>query len=141
MLVSQVLSAKGVKVLTASPDQTLEAIASILWSRRIGALVVTEDEAVVGIVSERDLVRAVAEEGEAGLSRKVREAMTRDVVLATPSDSVDDMLSRMTDRRIRHLPVCEQRRLIGIVSIGDLVKAKIEETEAEAQNLRAYIAS
>jgi CBS domain-containing protein len=141
MLVSQVLAAKGAKVLIASPEQTLEAVASILWSRKIGALVVTENDDVVGIVSERDLVRAVAEEGEGGLNRKVRDAMTRDVVLAAPSDSVEEMLSRMTDRRIRHLPVCEHHRLIGIVSIGDLVKVKIEETEAEAQHLRAYIAS
>ena len=141
MLVSQVLAAKGGEVFTATGEQTLEAIAAILWSRRIGALVVMEGDRVIGIVSERDLVRTVAERGPGGLTRAVHEVMTRDVILAAPSDSVDHVLAQMTDRRIRHLPVCHEHRLVGMVSIGDMVKIRIDETQAEAEHLRAYIAS
>ena len=110
--------------------------------RRVGAIVVVDgDRDVVGIVSERDIVRIVAEQGASGLARPVADCMTRDVIFAKPSELVDAILGRMTDRRMRHLPVCSDSRLVGIVSIGDLVKAKIAETEAEAEGLRAYIAA
>jgi CBS domain-containing protein len=102
-------------------------------------VVVEGDREVIGIVSERDIVRVVAEYGEAGLGRPVSACMTRDVIFAQPSETVDSLLERMTDRRIRHLPVCVNHRLVGIVSIGDLVKTKIAETVAEAEGLRAYI--
>jgi CBS domain-containing protein len=142
MLVSQVLAAKGGKVFTASPAESVESVATKLWSRRVGSLIVMDAEGeVVGIVSERDLVRVIAEGGGGDLARPVADFMSRDVVVASPGDTVDAMLSRMTDRRIRHLPVCKDHRLIGIISIGDLVKSKIAETEAEAEHLRAYIAS
>ncbi len=142
MLVSQVLVAKGDKVFTASPADSVEAVAIKLFSRRVGALIVTDaDGDVVGIVSERDVVRAVAEAGGSDLGRPVTDFMTRDVIVASPGDTIDFILARMTDRRVRHLPVCEDHRLVGIVSIGDLVKAKIAETEAEAEGLRAYIAA
>jgi CBS domain-containing protein len=95
---------------------------------------------VVGIVSERDLVRAIAEAGAGALERPVSTCMTRDVVFAEPTEAVDALMARMTDRRFRHLPVCRNKALVGIVSIGDLVKAKIAETEAEAEGLKAYIA-
>jgi CBS domain-containing protein len=140
MLVSQVLRAKGDMVFTASPGDTVGTVAALLHSRRVGAMVVTEgDRDVVGIVSERDIVRIVAEQGGAGLDRPVSSCMTRDVIFAAPTEHIDEILERMTDRRIRHLPVCVDRRLVGIISIGDLVKAKIAETEAEAEGLRAYI--
>lgn len=141
MLVAQVLAAKGDAVFTISPAETLEAVASLLFARRVGSLVVMADGEVSGIVSERDVVRLIAQEGEPALHRPVSAFMSRDVVFAAPSESVDDLLSRMTDRRIRHLPVCQDRQLLGIVSIGDLVKSKIAETVAEAEHLRAYIAS
>ncbi|MDE2356451.1 MAG: CBS domain-containing protein [Alphaproteobacteria bacterium] len=141
MLVSQVLAAKGDAVFTIPPNATLEAAASLLFSRGVGSLVVLEEGRVVGILSERDVVRAAATEGAGALAREVRAFMTGDVVYARPSETVDDLLSRMTDRRIRHLPVCVEGRIQGLVSIGDLVKSKIAEAEAEAQNLRAYIAS
>ena len=142
MLVSQVLKAKGDLVFTASPRDSVDAVAAMLNTRRVGAIVVVDgDRDVVGIVSERDIVRIVAEHGAAGLARPIADCMTRDVVFALPSETVDAILARMTDRRIRHLPVCVEGRLIGIVSIGDLVKSKIEETEAEAEGLRAYIAA
>ncbi len=142
MLISQVLRDKGDMVFTASPGETVAAVAAMLYSRRVGALVIAEgDRQVVGIVSERDIVRVVAEEGPSGLERPVSACMSREVIFAAPSETVDSMLGRMTDRRIRHLPVCVDQRLVGIISIGDLVKAKIAETVAEAEGLRAYISA
>ncbi len=140
MLVSEVLRAKGDLVFTAAPTETIGAVAAMLFARRVGAMVVVEgDREVVGIVAERDIVRVVAETGGAGLSRPVSECMTREVFYAEPSETVDVLLERMTDRRVRHWPVCFEGRLIGIVSIGDLVKGKIAEATAEAEGLRAYI--
>lgn len=142
MLVSQVLRAKGDLVFTASPRDSVDAVAAMLNTRRVGAIVVVDGERdVVGIVSERDLVRIIAEQGASGLVQPVADCMTHDVIFAKPTETVDDILGRMTDRRTRHLPVCADGRLVGIVSIGDLVKAKIAETEAEAEGLRAYIAA
>ena len=140
MLISEVLKTKGDLVFTAPPTETVGAVAAMLFARRVGALVVVEGEReVVGIVSERDIVRVVAEEGGAGLTRAIADCMTRNVVFAEPRETVDALLERMTDSRFRHLPVCEDGRLVGIVSIGDLVKSKIAETVAEAEGLRAYI--
>lgn len=141
MLVSQILKDKGDLVFTASPADTVGAVAALLHSRRVGAMVVAEGEAVVGIVSERDIVRVVAQDGGACLNKPVASCMTRDVVFASPGETVDSLLTRMTDRRIRHLPVMRDGRLVGIVSIGDLVKHKISEVEAEADGLKAYIAA
>jgi CBS domain-containing protein len=141
MLVSQILRSKGDSVFTISPSESVAAVAALLHSRRVGALVVLDGERVAGIVSERDIVRAVSEAGSACLGHAVSDYMTRDVLFAQPGETVDSLLSRMTDRRIRHLPVCQKERLVGIVSIGDLVKSKISEVEAEADGLKAYIAS
>jgi CBS domain-containing protein len=141
MLVSQLLKSKGEAVFTALPHETLQGAATMLHARRVGAMVVMDGDHVVGILSERDVVRAVSEQGGAALSRPISEVMSRDVIFAEPKEPLDLLLERMTDRRIRHLPVCQDGRLIGIVSIGDLVKAKIAETEAEAQTLKAYIAA
>jgi CBS domain-containing protein len=142
MLVSQILKTKGDLVFTASPSETVGAVCALLHSRRVGAMVVMEGDRIAGIVSERDVVRALAEEGAQALAKPVASCMTRDVVFADLDETVDSLLSRMTDRRIRHLPVCgEHGRLVGIVSIGDLVKWKITEVEAEAEGLKAYIAA
>ena len=142
MLVSQILKDKGDMVFTASPSDSVAAVAALLQSRRVGAMVVLdENHDVAGIVSERDIVRVVAERGAEGLSQPISACMTRDVVFAEPQETVDELMSRMTDRRIRHLPVCREGRLIGIVSIGDLVKSKIAETVAEAETLKAYISA
>lgn len=141
MLVSQILRSKGDTVFTVTPDETLSAVAGLLHSRRVGALVVMDGDRVGGIVSERDIVRGVAEGGASALKQAVSTVMTRDVLFAEPGETVDSLLSRMTDRRIRHLPVCQKERLVGIVSIGDLVKSKISEVEAEADGLKAYIAA
>ena len=142
MRVSQVLKDKGDLVFTASPGETIGAVAALLHARRVGAMVVVdEDRRVIGIVSERDIVRIVAESGGQNLGQPVSACMTRDVIFAEPTESVDSLLERMTDRRIRHLPVCLDGRLVGIISIGDLVKTKIAETVAEAEGLRAYISA
>ena len=142
MLVSQILKDKGDMVFTASPGDSVAAVAALLLSRRVGAMVVLDEHHdVAGIVSERDIVRIVAEHGAEGLGQPISACMTRDVVFAEPQESVDELLARMTDRRIRHLPVCQGKRLVGIISIGDLVKSKIAETEAEAENLKAYISA
>ena len=140
MLVSQILKEKGDLVFTASPNETMDAAAALLHSRRVGAMVIVDEhDDVVGILSERDLVRMVAEQGAAGLNQPVSQWMTRDVLVANPTEAAHVLLERMTDRRVRHLPVVRDNRLVGIVSIGDLVKSKIAETEAEAETLKAYI--
>jgi CBS domain-containing protein len=142
MLVSQILKHKGDLAFTASLHETVAAAAALLHARRVGAMVVVDQQdRVVGILSERDVVRVVAEEGAAGLNRPISTCMTRDVIFAEPGETVQSLLERMTDRRIRHLPVLKDGRLSGLVSIGDLVKSKIAETEAEAETLKAYISA
>jgi CBS domain-containing protein len=141
MLVSQILKHKGDTVFTVTPQETIAEVAALLHSRRVGALVVMEAGAVAGIVSERDLVRALAGQGASALQQPVSSCMTADVLFADPGETIDSLLARMTDRRIRHLPVCVSQRLVGIVSIGDLVKWKIDEVQAEAEGLKAYIAT
>ncbi|HUO21661.1 MAG TPA: CBS domain-containing protein [Caulobacteraceae bacterium] len=140
MLVSQILNGKGAQVFSCSPHETLAAAAQQLAEHRIGAMVVMDDKGqVTGIISERDIVRAVAGAGARALSSPVQSFMSRGIIYAEPRETVDTLLSRMTDRRIRHLPVCHNGHLMGVVSIGDLVKAKIAEAEAEAEGLKAYI--
>ena len=142
MLVSQILKQKGDMVFTASPSDTVAAAAALLHTRKVGAMVVLDQgQEVAGIVSERDIVRVVAERGADGLKDTVSACMTHDVIFAEPQETVDSLLGRMTDRRVRHLPVCVEGRLVGIVSIGDLVKSKIAETVAEAEGLKAYISA
>ncbi len=141
MLVSQILAQKGAAVFACSPQETIAAAAERLNEHHIGAMVVLDQkDNVAGIISERDIIRAIAQAGAAALSSPVASCMTRDIVYAEPKESIDALLSRMTDRRIRHLPVCKDGKLIGVVSIGDLVKSRIAETEAEAEGLKAYIA-
>lgn len=141
MLVAEILKSKGEAVHSIAPQETLAAAAQSLDRQSVGALVVCEGDRVIGILSERDLVRAVARDGAAALERPVREHMTADVVFAAPTETVDELMGRMTDRRIRHLPVLREQRLSGIVSIGDVVKCKIAETTFEAESMKAYIVS
>lgn len=142
MLISQVIKEKGDLVFTVSPHETVAEAAALLHERKVGSVVVvSQNDAVVGILSERDVVSAVAQKGPEGLSQPVSSCMTRDVIFAQPTETVDALLGRMTDRRVRHLPVLKDGRLAGLVSIGDLVKRKIAETEAEAETLKAYIAA
>ncbi|MGZ8363265.1 MAG: CBS domain-containing protein [Caulobacteraceae bacterium] len=142
MLVSQIIRGKGAEVLSISPGDTVAKAAAMLREHRIGALVVRgAGGKVAGILSERDIVWGVAKLGEAALQKPVSDCMTKDVIVAAPNETVDQLMARMTDKRIRHLPVVSGGELAGIVSIGDLVKHKIGEIEAEAQNLKDYIAT
>ena len=141
MLVTQIIKQKGDQVFSVAPDATLSEAARQLTDNRIGALLVRDGASLVGMVSERDIVRELALAGPQALEHPVRDHMSRDVICAHPHETVDELLARMTDRRVRHLPVVSrQGQLCGLVSIGDLVKHKISEVEAEAQGLKNYIA-
>jgi CBS domain-containing protein len=140
MLIAHILREKGGAVLSVPAEATLEKAAQTLLSGKVGAVVVLDDRGrLSGVLSERDIVRVVAQRGARALAETVASAMSRNVITAGPDETVDDGLARMTDRRVRHLPIMEGERLAGIVSIGDLVKRKIELAQAEAAAMRAYI--
>jgi CBS domain-containing protein len=142
MLIAQVIRGKGAVVHTLAANATLEDAARELNEKRVGALVVMDTEgAIIGVFSERDLVREVARGGAKALKDSVVNAMSREVFTAHTEETIDDCLSRMTDRRVRHLPVVDEVRLVGIVSIGDLVKHRIALAEAESAAMQAYIAA
>ena len=141
MNVETILRNKGSWVATIRPDATIAEAVAMLNQERIGALVVSEDgESVDGVLSERDIVVALGESGTVLLSRTVDEVMTRNVVTCDPADTVGELMAEMTNRRFRHFPVVEDGRLRGIVSIGDLVKNRLDEVEFEAKSLRSFIA-
>jgi CBS domain-containing protein len=141
MNVAAILKQKGRAVATIPPTLTLIEAASRLTQRRIGALVVVEGESeIAGILSERDIIRALADSGPACLTRPVSETMTRQVVTCQECDTLDELMSMMTARRFRHVPVMSDGDLVGIVSIGDVVKHHVAEIEMEATAMRAYIA-
>lgn len=140
MFVSDILSRKGGLVFTVTPGTTVGQIAQQLSARRIGSVLVLDDEsAVVGIVSERDLVHSFAGHGAAALEFEARAVMTREVVTCDPDASIDEIMEIMTRGRFRHLPVVRHGELLGLVSIGDVVKARLEEARHETEALRAYI--
>jgi CBS domain-containing protein len=140
MTVKSILSSKGRDVTTIEPTATLEAAITLLAQRRIGALVVLGPERrVIGILSERDIVRALAEQGPSVLTAPIAQVMTRKVSICSESDTVSDIMEQMTARRFRHVPVIDHERLIGIISIGDVVKHRLGEMERESEALRDYI--
>ncbi len=140
MQVNDILRVKGSLVVTIDPEASIAELARLLTMERVGAAVVMEgDAAVRGIITERDVVRAISVHGEEALSMQVRDHMSRDPVVCAPYDAVSDLMTVMTERRIRHLPVISRERLTGIVSIGDVVKSQLEETSLEASVLRQYI--
>ena len=141
MLVAEILKTKGDAVFTIAPEITVAAACAELDSRRVSALIVCDGDRVVGVFSERDVVKAVSAEGAGALSRSVSDFMSADVVFAQPSESVAILMGRMTDRRIRHLPVLRESRLAGVISIGDVVKCQIAEATNEAESLRTYISA
>lgn len=141
MLVAEILKDKGDAVYSIAPDLTLAEACGELDRLRVGALMVCDTDRVVGVLSERDVVRAVAADGQGALERPVSAFMTSEVVFAAPAESVAVLMSRMTDRRIRHLPVLREGRLAGVISIGDVVKCQIAEATHEAESLRTYIAA
>jgi len=140
MTVKAILARKGTEVMTIEPGAKLANAVLALSQHRIGALVVTgADRRVVGIVSERDIVRMLAEHGCQALENPVSEIMTRKVVTCTERDTVADLMEQMTEGKFRHVPVVEQGRLAGIVSIGDVVRLRVEEMEHDTQALQEYI--
>jgi CBS domain-containing protein len=140
MTVKAILSRKGNDVVTADPNASLGEIVKTLAARRIGAVVVTgADRRIVGILSERDVVRVLAEKGPAVLETPIGEIMTRKVTTCSARDTVSELMERMTEGKFRHLPVVEQGRLTGIISIGDIVKSRVQEMEQESAALRDYI--
>lgn len=140
--VAAILSSKGRSVITISPQRTLHEAVDMLSERGVGALVVTGvDGAVLGILSERDVVRVLGKDGPRALDNTVSRIMTSRVKTCTPYDTIEDVMEMMTAGRFRHVPVMEDGKLAGIVSIGDVVKRRLAEFETEHQALREYIAT
>ncbi len=141
MTIERILSGKGGDVVSVSPDDTLEKAAQVLVENRIGAILAMRGDEIAGVLSERDIVRAVGTTGASALSQPVSALMTENVITCRKSDTIADVMGVMTDRRIRHVPVVEKGKLLGIVSIGDLVKERIAQSEHEAAALRDYISA
>jgi CBS domain-containing protein len=139
MTIAAILSGKGREVLSVTAHQTVMEAASLLAKKRIGALPVMDGPNVAGIFSERDVIHALEAHGVDALALKVGDVMTAPAITVSPGDSVIGALSLMSRRRIRHLPVLESGRIIGVVSIGDLVKYRIDRIEADAAAMRDYI--
>jgi CBS domain-containing protein len=140
MTIAAILQTKGGDVHAIAAGQTMREAVELLAAKRIGAAPVLENGRVIGIVSERDVLYGLAREGQALLDRRVEEVMTAEPVTVTPGTPVLHALATMTRRRIRHLPVIDEGALAGFVSIGDLVKRRIDQIEAEADAMRTYIA-
>ncbi len=142
MTVARILAGKGRSVVTVQPNRSLAEAAQLLVERHIGALIVADPgEALIGIISERDIVRAVVRHGGAALENPVSRHMTARVVTCAPKAALEEVMETMTEGRFRHVPVLDGGRLVGIVSIGDVVKHRIAAVEAEHQALREYIAT
>ena len=140
MTVSVILADKGRNIVTIEPNATLGAAVHLLAEKRIGAaLILGADRRIAGIISERDVVRALAERGAAALDEPVSRTMTRKVETCTESEAVATIMERMTAGKFRHMPVVAQGRLIGVVSIGDIVKHRVHEMERESVAMRDYI--
>ncbi|MBR0670786.1 CBS domain-containing protein [Neoroseomonas soli] len=140
MTIQAILRQKGSDVFSVGPGEDAVTIAQTLSQHRIGAALVRDAEGkVLGIVSERDIVRAVAREGTAALAHTARDLMTSELITVRASTHIAEAFALVTTHRCRHLPVIEEERLLGMVSIGDLVKARIEQAEQEAESLRAFV--
>ncbi len=137
--ISQILKDKGDRVVTIAPDATIAEAVDVLQRERIGAIVVQEKEELVGILSERDVAHGLAEHGAEVLAKRVADLMTREVVTCTPESRVQEIMKEMTVRRFRHLPVIKDGALVGVISIGDVVKNRLEELETETTMLQEYI--
>ena len=142
MTVKAILARKGNAVVTIDPAVSLANAVTMLAEKRIGAVIITDGaNRVAGLLSERDIVRTLAEKGPLALAMSVESVMTKRVITVTENDTVGEVMDRMTHGRFRHLPVVEGERLVGLVSIGDLVKHRLEEMEAETSAMRDYIAT
>jgi len=142
MTIAAILAAKGNEVVMVSDTMVIKDVIALLHQRSIGAVLVTDEASdVVGVLSERDIIHGLAAVGPHLLEQAAKSIMTSPVVTCRPNDSVPEVMSLITERRIRHVPVVEEGRLLGIVSIGDLVKQRIEAVEQEAEALKSYIAT
>ncbi|MEQ8504199.1 MAG: CBS domain-containing protein [Rhodospirillales bacterium] len=140
MNVKNILERKGSTVTTIKPGATIGDAARLLAEAKIGAIVVSEDgETIAGILSERDIVRVIGTDGSGALNRPVTEAMTADVITCNPDDRINILMGMMTQRRIRHLPVAVNGKMTGLISIGDVVKERMDEIEHDAAAMRDYI--
>jgi CBS domain-containing protein len=142
MTVKAILASKGNAVVTIDPAVSLADAVKMLADRRIGAVIITGGgDRVIGLLSERDIVRTLAEKGPIALAMSVESVMTKRVITVTESETVGEVMERMTHGKFRHLPVVEGERLVGLVSIGDVVKHRLEQMEAETSAMRDYIAT
>ena len=139
MTVQRILNDKGTAVTTCRPQDTIADVARVLSDKKIGAVVITQGDTVKGILSERDIVRAIAAQGEKSLGLPASDIMTENVITCGLQDSNDDVMQIMTGGRFRHVPVIEDGKLAGIISIGDVVKRRIADIEREAADIREYI--
>jgi CBS domain-containing protein len=139
MTVRAVLESKGNNIVTVEPTATVRAAVKLLSERRIGAVLVMAGTQMAGILSERDIVRVLGERGAAILDEKVEQVMTRKVITCRPADTVAAIMEKMTEGKFRHLPVVEESKVVGLISIGDVVKRRVMEYENEQEALRAYI--
>ncbi len=141
MSVSHILKHKGRDVVTVLPTEKVKSVAEILAKKRIGAVIVSRGQGIIdGIVSERDIVRCIAEHGASALSKAVADIMTASVQACKEDDSEAELMMMMTEHRVRHLPVVKGGKLVGMISIGDVVKFRIEAIERDAADMKAYIA-
>ena len=141
MTVSSILESKGNNVITANSNTTIQSIAEILSEKRIGAVIIVDDKNnVCGIASERDVVREVAKNKDLGLDRPISVCMTHTVISCKETDSINHVMEKMTLRRFRHVPVIDNGKLLGMISIGDVVKARIEQAERDTEDMKRYIA-
>ena len=142
MHVERILALKGNDVISLAINETIGRAIDVLSENRIGAILIRDDDGFVrGVLSERGIVRGLGQMGARCMDMSVAELMTRDVVFCGPEDDIDTIMAVMTERRIRHLPVMRDNQLLGIISIGDVVKFRIEEIETEAAAMRQYIAT
>ncbi|RAH98719.1 inosine-5-monophosphate dehydrogenase [Acuticoccus sediminis] len=141
MTVKAILKEKGGDVFTMSPDATLVEVAQELSRRKIGALLIMDGDRLAGILSERDIVRQIARAGAAALSAPASSVMTQTVQTATMDDLIEDVMTRMTNSRFRHMPVVHEGKVAGLISIGDVVKRRIEQAVRERDEIRDYIMS
>lgn len=142
MSVASILSGKSGDVLTVTPDQTIAEASKILAENKVGAVIVVDEAGgVAGILSERDVVRGLSASGPSVLSQTVSRLMTAEVKVCTRSETIDNVMRKMTEGRFRHMPVVENDKLVGVVSIGDVVKHKIKDLQHEAEALRDYVMS
>jgi CBS domain-containing protein len=139
MRVANILTVKGDDVISVEPNTTIVEVAKVLKSKRIGAILVMEGGSIAGIISERDIARGLPDYSEKILSMPVSDLMTKKVTTCTSDASIDEIMEMMTENRIRHLPVVDDGKLVGFISVGDVVKNRLEELVAEEDQLRSYV--